>query len=268
MKKNKKEYKDEFLSFKEIKAETIISLFKEQNFHVQTNGAFYRNFSGDLLNIKKDDFAKTIVKLSRDGVFHILPEGLFFDEYELKLKKKDYEKFKEEKEKIKLFFQPFDTLNFAQSLQLEEEIINISENENDILIDFLFDKLELNTKNEYINKIKTLLPFAGYIKGDKKLIHEILENIFQTNISMDIKIINKNENNEVINCNYLMSIVINKPDLNSTEYYTIYEKTSDFFAFFYKYFLPIELEYEFKIKDYNETLVLGKSLILDYNTQL
>ena len=47
------------------------------------------------------------------------------------------------------------------------------------------------------------------------------------------------------------------------------QKEADMFAkFLYEWFLPVDCDYEFKIKDKSERFVLGKAMTLDYNTYL
>ncbi|MDR2010206.1 MAG: hypothetical protein LBQ22_06970 [Bacteroidales bacterium] len=257
---------DEYINAEEIKAETIISLLGHFNFIVDMAGIFYRNYSGDLVSVSNSD-NYVYLKLARDSLFEILPESLFFEEDTISSKKIDYKKFKEEKEKIRSLFQPFDTKYFNLSLSLEKKLNEIAETETDILTGFLFDKSAItNSGNRYLKRLDPLLPAVSEIRGNKRLIKDILESIFEAKV--DINIINKKEQyNDDSDC-IIMIFIIHIQGLSSDEYKIANNEAGEFFEFFHQYFLPFETEYQFKLRDYNQNFILGEQLTLDYNTKL
>jgi hypothetical protein len=255
-------YLNEHIDTEDIKAEILISqMDTQENLSVRMQGLFSRNYSEDLMSVvhEKD---RTLLYLSRNGIFHLLPEGLFFEETRLKSVRGEYfegkyDKFKKEKEKIKSFFQPFDTEYFKQSFELEKKLNAITECGNTVFIKTFLNEPDIDTNNEYLSKIKILLPFVSYLRGNFTL----LTNILKETLSVE-----KVEIREIQPL--YMRFIIHKESLNKEEYKKIDEKLTVFFDFFCRWFLPAEAEYDYKIKDYKTPFTLGNTLILDYNTHL
>lgn len=261
-------YFDEYIETKEIRAESILFLLDEiKRFRVSSEGVFYRNYSNDILSVKKEAQDDVVVRLSRDSLFHLLPQGFFFTEDMLvNLKKRSdqkekIEQLKEEKEKIKLFFQPFDTQTFLSSLELEKKISEISSKENEILYDTFFSQYEIDESNEYIKKIKPILPYLSEIKTNLPLMEDVLICLFDAEVSINMS---KPTAHTPIT-KVLFTIYIEK--LTNEEYQRLYKKMEAFFEFFYEWFLSYECEYEYEIKDNKERFILDNSLTLEYNTQ-
>ena len=237
-----------------IRAETILSLEDLPDFSVQTkenSGTFYRNYSSDLIEYDSDN---NTITLSRDSTYHFLPEGLFFKEDELKNGKNFKEtsdKIKEKKREICNFFQPFDTEYFKLSSALEKQINKLSEKGNNILLDLFFDKT-VETQC-----IASLLPQINQIKGNEYLIITILKTILK---------IKKIELIEMDCCTKYF--IIHIPNLSKEEYTQKTQQVSGIFEILKEYFLPFDINYDFKIKDREQRFILGKNLILDYNTNL
>ena len=243
----------------EIKAETIVSQLGLQGFNVRNSGIFSRNYSDDLISVKEENNA-ILLDLSRDGIFHLLPEGLFFGENRLKINDKhvldkENEKVREEKRKIELFFQPFETKYFQLSLELESQINEIAKKGNCVFTNSLFEEMEINTENRYIRKLLLLFPYLSELKGNLDLLKDLLKIIFSTKVE-----IRKN--------GLSLFFVIHRHSLVKNEYFPMDDEITDFFAFFTEWFLPVEANVDFRIKDYKETFTLGRQLLLDYNTHL
>lgn len=257
-------HSDKYIDTEEIKAETLISQMDiKENLAVRMRGIFSRNYSEDLINITNEE-DNTVFELSRDSIFHLLPEGLFFKENQLKKDSKptfDFEKelseLEKQKKAISLFFSPFDTEYFKLSLGLEKKLNAITEKGNRILINIFGDEPEIDTKNEYISKIKILLPFVSHLRGNITLLIDILKNVFSVE-KIEIK---KKDT-------FYDRFIIHKEGLSKEEYRSMDEKLTEFFDFFSQWFLPVEMEYDYRIKDYKEQFILGKTLLLDYNTHL
>ena len=256
-------YFEEYIDSEEIKAETLIACIDDNlNSYVQNSGVFFRNYSDDILSVEKDKNNENVINLSRDGVFHVLPEGLFFKEDSLKSKnkqgydfKEQLEKFNNEKERIKSFFHPFDTEFFRLSFELEKRLNDISEKGNEIIVESLLSLCNLTGDNQYIRQMKTLLPFVSEIRGNLRLLKDILQIIFLSKV-------------EIVKKGFSIMFIIHKRGLSKAEYLKMGKDLIAFFDFVYEWFLPVEVDYNYKIKDYEEPFVLGHSLILDYNTYL
>lgn len=249
---------DEHIESKDIRAETIISQLEElPNYVVRNKGIFSRNYSDDLINIQKENNLN-VIELSRDGTFHLLPEGVFFKENRLKINDrhvldKERNKIREEKQKIELFFQPFETKYFQLSLELESCINGIAEKGNYILSDYIFEGIEINTKNPYIKAILPLLPYVSEVKGNLNLLRDLLQIIFSAKV-------------EIRKTGLSLFFIVNRRKLLKDEYFAMDNEIAVFFDFFTEWFLPVESDFDFRIKDYEEEFTLGSSLLLDYNT--
>jgi len=256
-------YLNEYVNTGDIKAETLISLMDIKDMDVRMQGIFSRNYSEDLISITNED-DKTIFELSRDSVFHLLPEGLFLKENQLKKGRKsnfDFEKahkeLSEQKEAILLFFSSFDTEYFKLNLLLEKEVNGITEKGNHIFRNNFVEEPSIDRENEYISKLKILLPFISYLRGNHILLVDILKNVLSA------------EKIEIRDRGALRKrFIIHREGLSKEEYQSMDENLITFFDFLHQWFLPVEVEYDYRIKDYTPPFILGNTLLLDYNTHL
>ena len=240
------------INLRELKAESILSLQDLQDFVVEMKGIFYRNYSPDLMSNPVD---KEEIELSRDGILHLLPEGLFFNEDD----PKNSEIFDEKKEKSKLFFRPFDTEYFNLSLKLEKEINRISGKSNFSLTDFLSRDILPETEEDFLS----LSGFVSAIRGNEALIIDILKIILNVPKIELIKI-----DNFVCSGVIRKRFIIHISNLSTEQYAQKNHQISGIFEIFKEYFLPFEIEYDFKIKDRQQKFILHENLILDYNINL
>ena len=256
-----------------IKAETFLASFLDSctDVNIEPQGVFSRNYNDDIISIDTDDFSgkNPVLKLSRDGVFQILPESLFFVENKLREigKRGDPEKFKQEeerirleKQKIKTFFQPFDSTYFKLRFELEKKLNSMATNRSQIIIDELLDDFGIDTKNALVRKTVPLIPIASEIRGNKNLLKDVLKNLFYP---ANINILLKRSNHGNI-----LKIYINIENLSAEQFRNLKREAEEFSHFFYEWFLPVDMGYEFKIGDKNKRFILGKAMILDYNTYL
>jgi hypothetical protein len=239
-------------------------------------GVFSRNFLNDIIYIDQGtvyEKSRLNINLSRDSVFHTLPEGLFFRENELRKvqKEKNIEKFKalsekilKEKQKLLDFFYPFDKTYFGLRFELERTLNEFAENKTTLLIEELLDIYQIDKKNDLIRKTMPLLPLASEIRSNKLIWRDIFKSIFYpADVHVQIKErydSNKNKRNVVKTTLYIEK-------LPNSEFRKIKKDVDVFAHFFYEWFLPADMGYEFKVKDVKERFVMGKEMTLDYNTQ-
>ena len=268
---------DLLLSFENIKAEAFLASLKDSisDMGIEFQGVFTRNYLNDIADCDiytVSDNNKFEFWLSRDGLFHILPEGLFFDEDLLRRidKEQNREKFKaisekiqKEKQKIRLFFQPFDKTYFSLRFELEKKLNEIAENKTKILINELFDIYKIDSRNQLINRIKPLLLIASEIRGNRMIMRDALKNLFFP-AKVDVRVVDKYISSG--NTRKCFKVTIHIEKLSNAQYRGIKKDLDIFVQFFYEWFLPADFGCEFKIKDINETFVLGKQMTLDYNT--
>lgn len=250
---------DTYIETEDIKAETIVSQLEIPQFAVRNKGIFYRNYSDDLVSIKEENNFP-LIELSRDGIFHLLPEGLFFKENRLKINDKhvleqENDKIRNERAKIDQFFLPFETRYFQLSLELESRLNEIAEKRNHIVSDYLFEGVEIDTQNSYIQSLLPLLPYISDLRGNFELLRDLLQIIFSAKV-------------EFRRNGLSLFLVIHKRKLQKGEYFSMDDELKHFFDFFTEWFLPIEVDFDFRIKDYDEKFTLGSPLLLDYNTHL
>ena len=261
-----------------IKAEAYLTSFLEscRDVVIEPRGVFSRNYADDIISVEYDEYKnKLVMQLSRDGTFQILPESLFFVENKLREigKKGDPEKFKQEEERIRLekqkiisFFQPFDMTYFKLRFELEKILNSMSTNRIPIILDELFSVYDLNTENPLIRKIIPLIPIASEIRGNKSLLKDVLHILFYP-AEAEMFLLKRRNKKTGIKKNVLkINVYIEK--LSAKEFRNLKKQSDELAAFFYEWFLPVDMGYEFKIKDKNERFGLGKAMTLDYNTYL
>jgi len=242
----------------EIKAETIIAssgVDDIDDFNIKSSGIFYRNFSGDYMSNDRNT-----INVSRNSLYHLLPEGLFLKENSLTQKtlQEQHDKIKEIKENISLYFQPFDMAFFKLTFELEKILQAIADKGNSVFLqDFVFDDPAFESPNPYIRKIMVLLPFVYELRGNIALLKDILKHVFAARKVDAIKI-----------KPFFWRFIIHKERLSKQEYLKMDREVDVFFDFFQQWFLPVEIDCDFRIKDYKEKFVLKKLFILDYNTHL
>ena len=271
--------KDLSQNHENIKAESFLTSMLEsiEALHVEFQGVFSRNYYNDIIFIDKDTNSerdRLNIQLSRDSLFHILPEGLFFREDELKKvqKEKNVEKFKalsekiiKEKQKILSFYYPFDKTYFGLSFELEKTVNDLAANRTAILMDKLFNIYQIDGENDFIRKTIPLLPLASQIRSNKTIWRDIFKNIFYP-ADVDVRIVEKPNAADLMRGAVKTTLNIEK--LSNREFKKIKQEVDVFAHFFYEWFMPADMGYEFKVKDKKERFVLGKEITLDYNTQL
>ena len=266
---------DLFSNLGSIKAETFLTCMLEsiESINLEFQGVFSRNYYNDIFYIDQEkilDKFQLNVKLSRDSVFHILPEGLFFRENILRkaAKEKNLEKFKaldeqiiHEKKKILSFFYPFDKTYFGLRFELERTLNELASNRTQIWIDHLLNIYGISdVKNNLIRRTLSLLPLASEIRSNRTIWKSILQSLFFP-ARVDVRCVAKKETR-------IVKTTIHIEKLSNDEYRSIQKDVDAFARFFYEWFIPVDMGYEFKVKDVKERFTLGKDLTLDYNTQL
>jgi len=247
----------------ELKAETLVSLLDINNdIYAQMEGVFSRNYSEDLLDVVQN-IENTTISLSRDGIFHLLPEKLFFEDNFLKKDGKryfdfndEYEELKKKKNELLSFFQPLDSTFFKQQLEIEQKLNYFAETGNLLFLKNIYNDSVFET-DKYIGKLIKLIPFTSQIRGNLQLIADLLKIIIPAN---------KIEINEIEPFN--KRFIIHIENLSKEEYLKMDKELVLLFKFLHHWFLPVEIKCDFRIKDFNQPLILGETLILDYNTNL
>ena len=175
----------------DVMAEAVIADLLEQKIDINDievvyDGAFERNYKKDLIDMSVDMVGKVIsLHISRNGLYDNLPEGLFhtitsYSRVEGDDRKNEFKKQKQEEEKARKFFNPFDKEFFFQKVKLEIETRKLLENP--------FTEIEKWFPNEskipqkYFRRLVNYLPFTSKIKGDLELTAQCLSEIIEENV--------------------------------------------------------------------------------------
>ena len=248
--------------FHELKAELMLSTYfpDVKEWEAQYGSFFSRNYSGD---VRSCDPMSGTVTLSRNGIYDLLPEKLFFDEMELKtlesrdLASKLSEVYEEEKN-IKAYFEPFDSYFFNQSIRINNIITHILDNKEKLMLKTMFDyDIDAET-NRYVRMLAPLLIHVADIRADLNLITNILSEILGCKV--EYRIFSPDR----------MLFIVNKLQLDSKEYAAFTKELKPLFSFVQYWFMPMETECDFRVKDFEQRFILSdtRALVLDYNTQI
>ncbi len=221
---------------------------------------FSRNYTGDLKSVNVNT---RTVSLSRNGMYDILPEKMFFDVDELRfMEPRDFAlKLSEiyEKEKnVRDCFMPFDSFFFNMSLRLHTVVGRMIDDRVPLLLGLLFGYDIEAEPNEYVRLLAPLLLNATEIRADFELLAQVLSTILECTV--DFKLIRQDG----------VFFIVNKRNLSSKEYLAFMKQLKPLFDFVGYWFVPMQMDCFYKVKDYHQPFVLSteKALVLDYNTQI
>ena len=244
-----------------IKAETWLAVhypFKKE-WIVRQKGIFSRNYADDLHLCDPD---LNTVELSRDGLYEILPNALFFTGRELVGKDDtDFEWtekiLKQRLDRIKTVMLPFDSSFFNHSLALEKTVNETLSDKTALVLKTFFEDDFANDPNPYIRKMAPMLAQVAHIRGDYGILCKAISCVlgYKTNFKLL--------------CNRVRFIV-NRPHLDHTTFLLYLKELEPFFRFVEEWFVPFELQCEFKVRDYqrDDHFKGSNRLLLDYNATL
>ena len=235
--------------------------FPEVDHWNATYGSFFtRNYSGDLKSVYPDTQA---VALSRNGIYDVLPEKMFFDVDELRYKEpRDFAQhlgeIYEEEKNIKAYFMPFDSYFFNQSVRLHKVVGHMVDNKTGLLLKTLFDYHIEEEKNPYVKLLAPVLLNVTELRGNFGILANVLA------VILDCKVDYRLQHQDVV------LFTIHKRGLSSKEYLAFMKDLKPLFDFVENWFVPMEMDCVYKVKDYHQAFVLSteRPLVLDYNTQI
>lgn len=246
---------------KELKAETWLSVHlpSQTEWTVRHKGIFSRNYSGDLLTCRPE---QQNLELSRDGLYEILPHNLFFTGNELSnIDKGDFQwterVLKQRLERIKTVFLPFDSSFFNHSLALEKQLnATLSDKSEVVVSDFLGVDLSKD-KNPYVRKMAPMMAQAARIRGDYRFLCKAL------GCALGYKTTYKLMPDRVC-------FTVHRPDLDRVTFLSYLDELRPLFQWVEEWFVPFELQCEFKVRDYtrDDHFAGSNKLMLDYNATL
>lgn len=244
----------------ELSAELLLSVYYPEIKEWTANyGSFFtRNYAGDLKNI---DANVRAVSLSRNGIYDVLPEKLFFDPNELRHKEsrafaQRVTEIYEEEKNIQKYFLPFDSFFFNRSLNVHMNVNRMVDDKTELLLKILFDYDIREEKNPYVRMLAPLLLQVTELRGDLDRLSTMLSAIIGCQV--DYRIVNQDR----------VVFTVHKHNLCSKEYKESMLELRPLFVFVKEWFVPMELDCDYQVKDYQQPFVLSdeRPLVLDYNT--
>ena len=144
----------------EIRAEFLLNyLYPEvgDQWIVQNEGTFYRNYNSDLLSIDND---KTLAQTARDSFIKLLPQGLITLDTDLKGEDTS-EKFKRLQIKLRLLretFKPIDTFRFRDSIFIEKQVDRLLQDKLSYVLTTYFGITLDQIENRYVRRYEIIIP--------------------------------------------------------------------------------------------------------------
>ena len=244
-----------------IKAETWIAVNHPsvEEWLARYKGIFSRNYSGDF---RSCDAETNTVELSRDGLYEILPNSLFFTGTELL--NKDDEDFKwtervlkQRMDRIKNVMLPFDSYYFNHSLALEKTLNGVIDDKTSLLLQTLTGIDFSKEANPYIRKMAPTILQAAKVRGNYRFLCQMMTCVLGYKTQYQLK-------------PDRVRFIVNRPNLSHAAFLSYLEELKPFFLFVEEWFVPFEMQCEYKVRDYSrDNRFEGTNkLMLDYNATL
>lgn len=246
----------------ELSAELLLSIGYPdiKDWDVHYDSFFTRNYSGDLKSVHPETKTATV---ARNGIYDILPEKMFFDVDELRFKEtRDFaqrlSEIYEEEKNIKAYFMPFDAFFFNQSMRLNKVVGHMVEGKTDLLLKTFLDYHIEEETNPYIKRLASLLLCVTELRCNFYALSQTLSVILDCRVDFALR-----HQDEVL-------FTVHKKGLSSEEYNAFMKTLKPLFVFVQEWFVPMEMDCHYKVKDYDQKFILSfeRPLVLDYNTQI
>lgn len=237
----------------------------EEKWEVQNMGIFYRNYSQDELAY---DNQSAEIQLARDGFIKLLPQGMLFQTD--KLKRNDRKKeIREQNARLKLLqdlFQPFDTFAFRSKLAVERQVSGLLDSKLHYLLSTYFHFDLQSETNPYVKEAAVLLPFISKKRGDFLFVRNLLEALFDCRVMCFRGRYSQTDTTRswlpMITYELLME------HLTGDEYNRMAKDLNPFVQFIAEWFIPFDVKCRILIKWHQQTPLLSRELLLDYNSEL
>ena len=252
----------------EIGAEMLLHVLYpelEDRWMVHHDGAFYRNYSRDVMDISPED---AHVWLSRDGYLDLLPQGLFSQEDDLKTgdKQAKHKELLKQRRILSEAFLPFDSFAFRRRLKVEGNLSQLLEDKLDYILKTFFGFDLVAEENPYVREFAVLLPCVRQIRGDFGLLRNLLSRLFHCQVRQ--KEGRYSDTDDTRQWLPVIRYELNIPGLSSQEFQALYRDVQPLTAFLSEWFVPMEVRLEIVIKQHQAQSQVDRQLTLDYNAQL
>jgi len=222
------------------------------------DGAFYRNYSDDIISVDTDN---KVVHLSRQGFLKLLPAGYISSEDELKGGDfhKKYGILTRRKTLLRDAFVPFDTVEFRRRLQLGRRLLDIQERKNELVLKTFYGFDVSEQQDPYILAVRHFIPFLNKYRGQMPFIRNLLSAVVGCPVKMVQDVYGEKDANESFIPRVRFFLFIE--GLDSEGYRAKSEAIAPLCAFIKENLIPFEVECEISIKSRTERC----GSILDYN---
>lgn len=223
-------------------------------------GTFFRNYSSDVMATYPDE---QLAELSRDGLLQLLPSAFLSDEEELKggNATANNKKVKERLHTLEEAFLPVDTIRFHQSVQIERATQPILEMKLAYILKEYFGFDMENETNSYVRQAATLLPYVNVLRGDIRLVRNLLRVI--TGKTVDMRIKDFSHDDTSVYSIPKVTYTLHADSLSSTDYMAFLAELSPLMDFLTEHFLPFDIIVALAVRGNNDS-----ESVLEYNSTL
>jgi hypothetical protein len=252
----------------EIKAEMLLNLLypdMKDKWTAREKGTFYRNYNRDILDIHLEE---NEVELSRDGFLRLLPKGMLTTAGELKGDnfEENYEELHRRLKLLEEAFIPIDTFSFRRRLQIESEVSELLNAQLDYLLVHYFGYDRSKETNPYIKALSVILPYVSKIRGNFRLIKDLLASLFDTDVELRSGRYSESDSTKCWLPWARYTIYIDHLDYK--EYKKCIAEIGDLKRFIREWFVPFDTRCDIMLKQRTYYSSTNDALILNYNTKL
>ena len=252
----------------DISAEFLLNYLypdRVDQWEVDQAGAFYRNYSQDVLAINEEE---RTVQLARDGFFHRLPQGLIARDDALKGKdfKAKNERLMRKAEQFRKLFKPVDTTFFRCRLHVEQQVSRLLNERLPFLLKRYFGYDIENEQNIYVRKVAPFLLYVRYLRADFHFIGDLLAGLMDCKVQLHTGRFTWEENIHDSCPSVRYELIM--PNLSNEAYRALSEDIVPLQRFLQEWFIPFDTHFTVEIKSHEQPLVLGESLTLGYNMEI
>lgn len=264
---------------KEIRAEMLLHhLYPHHEGHwtVDAQGTFYRNYNSDIMSIDEET---GLVSLARDGLLRLLPSELISpaDEFLGDDYAQNREKMLWRQKLLKEAFMPFDTVQFAHSMDIERNVATLLAERDDYILSHFFGigrtdvdaghTQSNDAEDPLVREAQTLLPHIATLRGDLQLVRQLLAALLHCPVEMDLS--HRYSTTESDRC--WMPMVwyhIVKPGLDSEQYKEAMKALQPLTDFIREWLIPCDVVLRIDYRQHTgNSHGDTSSIILGYNSK-
>ncbi len=252
----------------EVSAEMLLHYLypdMDDKWTVEHQGTFFRNFNRDVLAYDEETGE---LQVARDSFIKLLPPGMLFSENSLEGKgqKKKIENQEERKRLLQDLFQPLDNLSFHRKMEIEREVSALLDSRQDYVLTTFFDYDLEAENNPYIKEMAKLLPLVRNIRGDYRLIRNMLASLFDCEVNCHISRYSDTDQTRSWIPEIRYELLIE--GLTPETYDETAAQLEELRQFLQEWFFPFDAHCVMNIKWHHQSWNDSDHWLLDYNTEL